>query len=126
MPDDPVEAYDDAVEAYLETVRPDAHETVRVLARAVAEAGAGLDCKVTYRMLVYTFDARWHDWVVAIGVSSKAVNLRFLYGQRLDDPAGLLRHGSTTAAVIDYASVDQVDPALVSAYVREAVDKHVR
>ena len=62
MPDDAVEAYDDAVEAYLETVRPDAHETVRVLARAVAEARAGLDCKVTYRMLVYTFDARWHDW----------------------------------------------------------------
>lgn len=117
---------DDPVEAYLETVRPEAHETVRVLARAVAAAGAALDCKVTYRMLVYTFDARWHDWVVAIGVSSKAVNLRFLYGQRLDDPARLLRHGSTTAGVIDYASVDEVDPALVIAYVREAVDKHGR
>ena len=68
----------------------------------------------------------WHDWVVAIGVCSKAVNLRFLYGQRLDDPAGLLRHGSTTAAVIDYASVDEVDPALVTAYVREAAARHER
>ena len=119
MPDAPLEAY-------LATVRPDAHATVRVLAAAVAEAGADLDCKFTYRMLVYTFDARWHDWVVAIGVTSKAVNLRFLYGQRLDDPAGLLRHGSTTAGVIDFASADEVDASLVTAYVREAVARHAR
>jgi hypothetical protein len=117
---------DALLEAYLATVRPDAHAIVRTLAAAVAEAGADLDCRVTYRMLVYTFDSRWHDWVVAIGVSSKAVNLRFLYGQRLDDPAGLLRRGSTTAAAIDYASPEEVDPAIVTAYVREAVAKHPR
>jgi hypothetical protein len=119
MPDAPLEAY-------IATVRPDAHATVRALAAGVAEAAADMECRVTYRMMVYTFDSRWHDWVVAIGVSSKAVNLRFLHGQRLDDPAGLLRHGSTTAAVIDYASPEDVDPAVVTAYVQEAVAKHVR
>ena len=77
-------------------------------------------------MLVYTFDARWHHWVVAIGVSRKAVNLRFLHGQQLDDPAGLLRPGSTTAAQIDYARREDVDPAIVTAYVREAAAKHPR
>ena len=54
------------------------------------------------------------------------MNLRFLYGQRLDDSARLLRRGSTTAAVIDYASSDEVDPALVTAYVQEAVTRHER
>jgi len=114
------------LDAYLATVRPDAHETVRALAAAVEAAAAGFDCKVTYQMLVYTYAAKWHDWVVAIGVSKKAVNLRFLYGQRLADPSGLLRPGSTTAAVIDYPSADTVDPALVTAYVREAAALHQR
>jgi hypothetical protein len=114
------------LEAYLATVRPDAHATVRALATAIDAAEVGFDCNVTYQMLVYTLDARWHHWVVAIGVSKKAVNLRFLYGQRLDDAAGLLRHGSTTAAVIDYVSADQVDAAVVTSYVREAVARHDR
>jgi hypothetical protein len=117
---------DGLLEDYLGLVRPDARDTVRVLAAAIDAAGAGFDCKVTYQMLVYTFDAKWHEWVVAIGVSSKAVNLRFLYGQRLGDPAGLLRHGSTTAAVIDFASADEVDATLVTAYVQEAVARHER
>jgi hypothetical protein len=77
-------------------------------------------------MLVYTFDQKWHDWVVAVGVSKSVVNLRFLYGKQLDDPAGLLRPGSTTAATADFTSAEDVDPALVTAYVREAVIKHPR
>ena len=112
------------LDEYLATIRPDARDTVAALARAVQAAGADFDCKVTYKMLVYTFDARWHRWVVAIGVSSKVVNLRFLHGKSLDDPAGLLRLGSTTAAQIDYAAADAVDEELVTAYVREAVAKH--
>ncbi len=112
------------LEAYLATVRPDAHDTVTALATAVDAAGAAFDCRVTYKMLVYTYAAKWHEWVVAIGVSSKVVNLRFLYGQELDDPTGLLKPGSTTAAQIDYASVDDVEPAVVTAFVREAAAKH--
>ena len=114
------------LEAYLATVRPEAHDGVRILADAVAAAGQDFDCKITYRMLVYTFDAKWHQWVVAIGVSSRAVNLRFLYGTQLSDPAGLLRPGSTTAAQIDYSDASHIDPDLVTAYVREAAIGHPR
>jgi hypothetical protein len=114
------------LEAYLPTVREDARETVRLLAAAVDAAGEDFDVKVTYQMLVYTFDARWHEWVVAIGVTGKAVNLRFLHGKQLDDPAGLLRLGSTTAAQIDFRTAAEVDPELVTAYVREAVARHPR
>jgi hypothetical protein len=117
---------EDPLEAFLATVRPDAHDTVRALAAAVDAAGIDFDRRHTYRMLVYTFDGHWHDWVVALGVGSKVVNLRFLYGKSLDDPAGLLRHGSTTAAVIDYVSLDQVDGALVTRYVQEAAARHDR
>lgn len=112
------------LDAYLATVRPDARDTVAILASAVEAADAGFDCKVTYRMLVYTFDARWHHWVVAIGVSKAVVNLRFLHGKKLDDPAGILRPGSTTAATADFRSAEEVDPGLVTAYVREAATRH--
>jgi hypothetical protein len=112
------------LDRYLQTIRPDARDTVVALARAVEAADAGFDCKVTYKMLVYTYDARWHQWVVAIGVSRSTVNLRFLYGKELDDPAGILRPGSTTAATADYASPEDVDPEQVAAYVREAAARH--
>jgi hypothetical protein len=114
------------LESYLAGVRPDAHDAVRILAAAVDAADAGFDQRHTYGLLVYTFDRRWHDWVVAIGVTPKVVNLRFLYGQQLADPAGLLRPGSTTAGTIDYTSAADIDPELVTAYVREAVAKHPR
>jgi hypothetical protein len=115
-----------SLEAFLTAVRPDAHDTVRALAAAVEATGAPFDQRFTYQMLVYTVDARWHRWVVAISVSAKAVSLRFLFGQSLADPAGVLRSGSTTAAFMDVTSAEQVDAELVTAYVQEAVAKHQR
>jgi len=115
---------DPPLEEYLPTVCEDAHPTVRALAAAVEAVGADLDCKVTYRMLVYTFAQRWHQWVVAIGVSRASVNLRFLYATELADPAGILRIGTSTAGQADFRTADDVDAQLVMAYVREAVEKH--
>jgi hypothetical protein len=111
---------------FLTTVRPDAHAMVRALAAAIEAAGVAFDQRFTYNMLVYTLDARWHRWAVAISVSSKAVSLRFLFGQSLADPAGVMRPGSTTAAFIDYPDGATVDAALVTAYVREAAVIHER
>lgn len=114
------------LDTFLPTVREDARDTVRALAAAIDAAGADLDCKVTYRMLVYTFGQRWHEWVVAVGVSKSAVNLRFLYGTDLDDPVGILRTGTSTASQADFRSAEDVDAELVTTYVREAVEKHPR
>ena len=112
------------LEAYLPGVRDDARETVRALAMAIDAVGIEFDCKVTYKMLVYTFGRRWHEWVVAVGVSRSKVNLRFLYGTELDDPAGILRAGSSPAAQADYVRSQDVDAELVTAYVHEAVEQH--
>jgi hypothetical protein len=114
----------DPLEAYLASVRPDAQPAVRRLAQAIDATGVNFDRRFTYGAFVYTFEQRWHDWVVAISVTRKAVNLRFLYGQRMADPAGLMRPGSTTAGTIDYGSADDIDPELVTTYVQEAVSQH--
>lgn len=117
---------EDPVGDFLAAVRPDAHETVRAIVTAIDATGVDFERRYTYRMLVYTLDARWHHWVTAISVGKQTVSLRFLYGKRLADAARSLRPGSTTAAFLDYASAGDVDAALVTAYVREAVELHDR
>lgn len=112
------------LETFLPGVRPDAWDTVSALAAAVDAAGVAFDSKITWKMLVFTLDARWRDWVVAIGVSKSVVNLRFLHGDRLEDPAGLLRAGSSTLMTLDFATPREVDAAVVTAYVREAAARH--
>jgi hypothetical protein len=114
------------VDEYLATVRPDAHATVLALAAAVDDAEAGLECRIAWQMLVYALDGRWRDWVVAIGVSKSVVNLRFLHGDLLKDPGGLLRAGSSTMMTIDCAAVGDVQPAIFTTYVREAAQQHPR
>ena len=99
--------------------------SVQKLASAVDAADIDFDVRHTYGLLVYTFGQRWHAWVVAIGVTAKVINLRFLFGQQLDDPPGLLRP-FTPAATIDYTSAEDIDPEVVTAYVREAAAKHPR
>jgi hypothetical protein len=116
----------DPLETLLARSRADAHPTVRALVAAVERAGPELERRFTYGMLLYTLDARWRDWIAAIGVSKSTVNLRFLHGDRLDDPAGRLRPGSSTLMTIDYTAADEVDADLVAGYVREAVEKHPR
>ena len=117
---------DQPIDALLARSRPDSHATVRALAAAVESADPHLEQRFTYQMLVYTLDARWREWLVAIGVSKAAVNLRFLHGDRLDDPGGLLRAGSSTLMTIDYRAPDDVDAELVRGYVREAIEKRPR
>jgi hypothetical protein len=114
------------LEAYLATVRPDAHATVRALVRAIEAAGSDFDCAIKYGILLYTFDRRWHDWVTGVSVTSKFVSLRFLYRDHVSDPTCPLRPGSTTAGAIDYRSADEVDAGRVTAWVKEAAARHGR
>lgn len=117
---------DRPIDALLERSRPEAHEQVRAIAAAVESAGDELEQRFTYQMLIYTLDARWKDWIVGIGVSKASVNLRFLHGDLLDDPAGVLRPGSSTLMTIDYAAGDEIDAELIRRYVAEAIEKRPR
>lgn len=112
------------VASYLETVREDARELVRALVEVIDTAGVDFDVRLTYGMVVYTLDQRWRDWVVAIGVSKRVVNLRFLHGVELADPAGRLRSGSSTLMTIDVAGPADIDRALLAGYVRDAAAIH--
>jgi hypothetical protein len=110
-----------ALDRYLAGVDEAARPTVRALDAAIRDAGAPFDVAVKYRMLMYTLDARWRPWVVAVGTSSTAVQLRFLWGVLMADPLSVLRAGSSTLMTWDLPYGADVDASATTVYVREAL-----
>ncbi|MGY1616677.1 DUF1801 domain-containing protein [Geodermatophilus sp. SYSU D00691] len=110
-----------ALEEYLAGVDEAAHGTVRALDAVIRRVEPDFDVAVKYRLLMYTLDAKWRQWVVAVGASTKGVQLRFLWGVLMDDPRKVLRAGSSTLMTWDFAFGAEVDADAVAAYVREAL-----
>lgn len=112
------------LEEYLAGIDPAKADLVVELDRLVRAAAPELDVAIKYRMLTYALDANWWRWVAAIGVTKQAVNLRLLYGTRLESGLGVLRPGSSHLATLDLRPGDPVDGSLVARLVREAVARH--
>ncbi len=113
-------------EAFLSNAPPDFAAIVARLAALVEDSAPELTARLSYGMLTYVHGRDFRSWVVAIGVTSKVVSLRLLFGVLLDDPRGLLRHGTSSLANLDFTSLDQVDDATVRAFVSEAATNHER
>jgi hypothetical protein len=75
-------------------------------------------------MLTYAIGGNWWRWVCAVSVTKRAVNLRLLYGTRLESGVGILRPGSSHLANLDVVPEAPLDAELVTRLVREAVDRH--
>ena len=114
----------DVLEEYLSSIDPARAPIVRLLDATIRQAAPELTCRIGYKMLTYVFGKDLRHWVIAVDVTTKAVCLRFLYGGFMDDPARVLRHGTSTLSTIDYRSLDGVDAELVAAYAREAGANH--
>ncbi|HQW50672.1 MAG TPA: DUF1801 domain-containing protein [Tepidiformaceae bacterium] len=115
---------DDILGEYLRTIDPARGAAVRLLDTTIRGAAPELTSRIGYKMLTYVFGKDLRHWVIAVDVTTKAVCLRFLYGGFMDDPARVLRHGTSTLSTIDYRSLDDVDAELVAAYAREAAANH--
>jgi hypothetical protein len=111
-----------ALETYLATVDDRHRPLVLALDEAVRAAGDQLESRYAYRMLLYSRPGQPRSrWICGISTSSKRVHLRFLFGTSMPDPRGILRGGTATLMSIDYASLDDVDAAVATAYVRDAL-----
>lgn len=111
-----------ALDTYLATQEAWSVPLIRALDDAIRAAGGDLGSRYAYRMLLYS-PPGWprSRWLCGISTSSKRVHLRFLFGTSLPDPKGLLRGGTSTLMSIDYASLDDLDAATATAYVRDAI-----
>jgi hypothetical protein len=113
-----------ALEDYLASQGSAARPLITALDRAVRSAYGNFDVAVKYRMLMYTIDGRWRNWVCAIGTTKDSVALRFLNGVSMEDPKGVLRAGTSILKTWDFSFDDRVDERAVKAYVRDAVSRH--
>jgi hypothetical protein len=109
------------VDDYLAGQEEAAHPIVRALDAAVRDAEPRFDVAVKYRMLMYTLDGKWRNWVAAVGTSTRGVQLRFLQGVLLADPLHVLRAGSSHLMTWDFPFGATVDPDAVGDYVRDAL-----
>jgi len=109
------------LDTYIATIDARFAPAVRALHRAVLDACPDLNVKISYRMLMYAIKGDFRHWVCAVGVTTKAAHLRFLFGTLLDDSRGVLRAGTSTLKTIDFHSAEEVDPELVADYVGQAV-----
>ena len=91
------------LDEYLAGIDPARAPLVIELDRIIRAAAPQLDAAVKYRMLTYAIGRDWWRWVAAIGVTKGAVNLRLLYGTRLEAGAGVLRPGTSHLANLDLA-----------------------
>ena len=112
------------LDEYLLAIDPAHAARVVELDALVRATAPELGAAVKYRMLTYAIGGNWWRWVCAISVTTKAVNLRLLYGTRLESGVGILRPGSSHLANLDVAPGAVLDADLVTRLVREAVDRH--
>ena len=113
-----------ALGAYLADVDADAAPALTALDAAIIGAHPDFDVAVKYKIVMYAVKSDWRHWVCAINATKSGVCLRFLYGVMLDDPRGVLRSGTSTLKTWDFKRGDDIDPAAVGAYVREAVERY--
>ncbi|HYF95246.1 MAG TPA: DUF1801 domain-containing protein [Symbiobacteriaceae bacterium] len=112
------------LEAFVRDTGTQSEPVVRSLHRAISDAHPDIAAAVKWKQLTYALAGDYHHWICAIDVTKKAVSLRFHFGGLLDDPKDVFRAGSSKfLRTIDFASVDGLDPTLVTAYVRQAIAK---
>ena len=123
-----------ALDDFLARIDPALAPGVRTLHEAVMASGTSFDAAVKYQMLSYAQGGDFRHWVCAVDVgrsgfksyqgaapAKRALHVRFLYGVLLDDPQDLLRAGSSILKTLDFASPEEVDGPLVTAFVKDAV-----
>ena len=114
---------DNAVEDFIAMNDPAWADAIRTMHAAVLAGSPDLSTRIAYKLLMYTFGDHKRSWVCAVGSTKIGYGVRFLYGVMLDDPKSVLRSGSSTLMTIDFATPDDVDAELVTAYVEQAAGK---
>jgi hypothetical protein len=110
------------VETYIAGIEPRFAATVRALDAAMMSVHADFTTRISYGLLLYALPgAPLSQWTCAIGVTSKLVNLRFLYGFLFDDQHHVLRAGAGILRTIDFAPEQELDMHMVTDYVKQAV-----
>lgn len=114
---------EDALDVFLNGVRPDAAPVVVAIDAAI-RAAAPLHSLVRWHQLLYGLDGDFHHWICAIAVSKNRVTLNFHFGGLIPDPESAFRKGSSKfMRMLDYESPDSVDADLIGHRINDALEQ---
>ena len=115
MADDPITAY---VRGLTQTVREVAEHLILIVT-----GHAMLDSAMKWRQLTFALDGDFDHWICAVVGTSRQARLTFHFGGLLDDVAGAFAPSDAKyVRRINYASVGDVDEAVVADLLSQALD----
>lgn len=109
---------------YLKTKDKAIHPQLEIINAAVLKAVPKIDTAIKWKQYMYSFDAKWMNPLCAIDTTKKGITLRFMSGDELSDPLGVLRFASSSMGSWDIPFDSKIKPADITKYVKEAAKNH--
>jgi len=98
---------------YLKTKDKAIHAQLEIINGAILKAVPKIDTAI-----------KWMDPLCAIDTTKKGITLRFMSGDELSDPLGVLRFASSSMGSWDIPFDAKIKPADITKYVKEAAKNH--
>ena len=109
---------------YLKTKDKAIHSQLEIVNSAILKAVPKIDTAIKWKQYMYSFDAKWMSPLCAIDTTKKGITLRFMSGDELSDPLGVLRFASSNMGSWDIPFDSKIKPADITKYVKEAAKNH--
>ena len=112
------------LEDFLATKDVSIHALIISLDRAILKGAPDVDTAIKWKQYMYSFDSKWMSPLCAIDTTKKGITLRFMSGDELSDPLGVLRFASSSMGSWDIPFDSKIKPADITKYVKEAAKNH--
>ena len=109
------------LEEFLATKDESIHPMIITLDRAILKGAPDVDAAIKWRQYMYSFDAKWMAPLCTIDTTKKGIALRFMSGDMMEDPLGVLRFGDSTMGTWDIPFDSKIKAADITRYVKAAV-----
>lgn len=107
-------------EEYLALKDEAIHAQLVTINDAIAKGAGDADAAIKWKQYMYSFDAKWMDPICTIDTTKKGFVVRFMDGEELSDPLGVLRFASSSMGSWDIPYDEKIRAADITKYVSEA------
>ena len=96
------------------------HAGLIAINRAIAKGAPDADAAIKWKQYMYAHDSKWMNPVCTIDTTNKGFALRFMGGEELSDPLGVLRFADSSMGTWDIPFDSKIEASDITTYVKEA------
>jgi hypothetical protein len=108
------------IEEFLAMKDESIHPMIITIDRAILKGAPGIDAAIKWKQYMYSFGSKWMSPLCTIDTTKKGIALRFVSGDLMDDPLGVLRFGTSTMGTWDIPFDSKIKAADITRYVKNA------